>query len=145
MVSDNFSNRLEILIKDNKTKKKDLAAAIELTPQAITEMTKGRGNPSFKTVKAIANYYHVNEQWLAYGTGEIMEPDEKYSVTGLYDKISPEEAEALRIMRECPEALSVVRMMGAVDADTQKDIQRIAETEKRTFEKLQQLRELKSA
>lgn len=75
----------------------------------------------------------------------IAESEAIYAVSKVIEGISSEEAEALRIMRECPEALSVVRMMGAVDNDTQKDIQRIAETEKRTFEKLRQLQELKRA
>lgn len=74
MVIDLFCNRLELLIKENKTKKKDLAAAIGLTPQAITEMVKGRSKPSLHTIRSIALYYHVNEEWLEFGTGEIMEP-----------------------------------------------------------------------
>jgi transcriptional regulator with XRE-family HTH domain len=75
----------------------------------------------------------------------IAETTPVYAVSKVIEGLTPEEAEAIRIMRECPEALSVVRMMGAVDSDTQKDIQRIAETEKRTFEKLQQLQDLKKA
>ena len=68
-----FSKRLEILIKENKTKKKDLAEAIGLTPAAITEMVKGRSKSTLPTIRAIAAYYHVNPVWLEYGTGEIME------------------------------------------------------------------------
>jgi SOS-response transcriptional repressor LexA len=75
----NFSSRLEILIKENKTKKKDLAAAIGLTPSAITDMVKGRSNSTTPTRRAIANYYHVSEEWLEYGTGEIMEPQSGYN------------------------------------------------------------------
>jgi len=36
--------------------------------------------------------------------------------------MSPEEVESLRIIRESPAALSVVRIMGTVDADTRRRI-----------------------
>jgi transcriptional regulator with XRE-family HTH domain len=39
------------LIKENKTKKKDLAEAVNLSPSMITDMVKGRGNPSLKTIR----------------------------------------------------------------------------------------------
>ena len=59
-----FCNRLELLLKENKTKKKDLAASIGLSASAITEMVKNRSNPSLNTIRAIARYFHVNEEWL---------------------------------------------------------------------------------
>lgn len=74
MALDIFSTRLELLLKENKTKKKVLAVAIGLTPSAITEMVKGRSNPSLHTIRSIALYYHVSEEWLEHGTGEIMAP-----------------------------------------------------------------------
>jgi len=60
----------------------------------------------------------------------VAEPPTVYGITTIHQALTPGEAEALRIMRECPEALAVVRMMGDVDSDTQKDILRIAEKEK---------------
>ena len=141
----NFSNRLELLIKENKTKKKDLAAAIGMAPSSITDMVKGRNNSTTPVIRAIAGYYHVNPDWLETGAGEVMEPDERFAVTQLFDQISPAEAEALRIMRECPEALAVVRMMGDMDSDTQKDIQRIAEKEKRLQDLIREQENKKTA
>jgi len=70
----NFANRLEMLIKENKTKKKVLAAAIGMSASSITEMVKGRNNSTTPTIRAIAGFYHVNPEWLEHGTGEIMEP-----------------------------------------------------------------------
>jgi transcriptional regulator with XRE-family HTH domain len=84
-------------------------------------------------------------QKLQNALGIVSEQETIYAASRVMEAVSRAEAEALRIMRECPEALAVVQMMGAVDSDTQKDIQRIAETEKRTFEKLQLLQELKKA
>lgn len=71
----NFANRLKILINENKTKKKDLAEAIGLTPSAITNLVKEWSKPSTVTIKSIAAYYHVNPEWLEHGTGEIMATD----------------------------------------------------------------------
>jgi transcriptional regulator with XRE-family HTH domain len=64
-----FSNRLTLLLKENRIRKNKLAEEIGLTPQAITHMTKGRSNPSPQTIKSIARFFKVTEDWLEYGTG----------------------------------------------------------------------------
>lgn len=53
-----------------------------------------------------------------------------YGVTKVMEGLTPDEAVVLRIIRECPEALSVVQMMGAMDRDTQKRVQDRVEEQK---------------
>lgn len=100
-----FCNRLEILIKENKTKKKDLAKEVGVTPAAITNLVKGYSNPSLQTIKSIANYYHVSEEWLAYGAGDkIMADAPQFKPEVFYEKMSPDEIELLKYFRQlCPE------------------------------------------
>jgi len=108
-----FSNRLEILIKENKTKKKDLAEAVNLSPSMITDMVKGRGNPSLKTIRSIANYYSVREEWLEYGTLPIYPEEPQYKPEVFYEKMAPEELELLKYYRQlCPDQkLMIIPMM----------------------------------
>lgn len=119
-----FSNRLEILIKENKTKKKDLAEAVNLSPSMITDMVKGRGNPSLKTIRSIANYYRVREEWLEYGTLPIYPEEPQYKAEAFYDKLTPEELELLKYYRQlCPDQkLMIIPMMrGLLNSPTKSE------------------------
>jgi transcriptional regulator with XRE-family HTH domain len=69
---DNFPNRLESLIKSTNSKKNRLAENIGLTPQAITQMTKGKSKPSPQTLKSLAREFDVSEQWLETGEGPML-------------------------------------------------------------------------
>ncbi|MGE0919467.1 helix-turn-helix domain-containing protein [Trichlorobacter lovleyi] len=82
MELNNFHNRLESLIKERKVKKKDLAVAVDLSAGMITDMTKGRGKPSLRTIKSLSEYFNVSEEWLAYGAGE---KHPQFKVTTIYD------------------------------------------------------------
>lgn len=111
-----FSNRLEILIKENKTKKKDLAAVIGLTPGAITNMIKGWSNPSLNTIRAIARYYRVNEEWLEHGTGERMEP-----VPTVAEQIGEGYSEAVKLMADYAE----MKLKGRTSEERLKEVEEI--------------------
>lgn len=118
---DKFCNRLEILIKENKTKKRDLADAINKSPQAITEMVKDRMNPSLDTIRAIARYYGVSEEWLEHGSGQkIMEESPGYVPSVFYEKLDPAELEVLKLLRDSPEIQTIVKALG-VSKEVQQD------------------------
>jgi transcriptional regulator with XRE-family HTH domain len=99
MELNNFHNRLESLIKERGVKKKDLAAAVDLSAGMITDMTKGRGKPSLRTISALSEYFNVSEEWLAYGAGE---KQPHYEVTKIYEPQAnrPHMSEALRRLNE---------------------------------------------
>lgn len=116
-----FCNRLEILIKENKTKKRDLAEEIGKSPQSITEMVKGRMNPSLETIRAIARFYKVSEEWLEHGSGhKIMEESPGYAPSVFYEKLDPAESEVLKLLRDSPEIQTIVKVLG-VSKDAQQD------------------------
>ncbi len=117
----NFCNRLEILIKENKTKKKDLAKEVGVTPAAVTNLVKGYSNPSLQTIKSIASYYRVSEEWLAYGAGEQMVDAPKFQPEVFYEKLDPAELELLKLLRESPEIQTIVKALG-VDKEAHQDL-----------------------
>lgn len=99
-------NRIAVMIGEDQTK--------------ISRLLSGKTKkPDFEVVEKLRG-----------ALGMVSEPATGYGISTTPQALTPGEAEALRIMRECPEALAVVRMMGDVDSDTQKDILRIAEKEK---------------
>ena len=71
----------------------------------------------------------------------VTEQPTRYAVASVVEGLSPAEYEMIKIARECPEAVAVVRMMGAVDSDTQKDIQRVAEKEKLMYDLMKERRD----
>lgn len=75
----------------------------------------------------------------------VSEQQASYGVTQVIEGLTPEEYEMIMIARKCPEAVAVVRMMGAVDSDTQKDIQRGTEKEKLMFDLKKERRERRFA
>lgn len=126
-VDEYFCNRLKLLIGNKRGEKSSLARSISVKPATIGEMLANRSRPSERTLCAIAEHFRVNEEWLAYGIGN---KDRSFTVTEIIQKLTPEEQNVLRIVRECPEALSVIQMMGDMDRDTQKRVQDRVEEQK---------------
>lgn len=109
---DNFAKRLGLLIKENDATQKELAEAIGMSPQSITEMKKGRSETTKPVVRAIADFYKVNEEWLEYGTGEMMAEAPKFQPEVFYEKLGPGELELLKLLRESPEIQTIVKVLG---------------------------------
>lgn len=92
----------------------------------------------------------IRIEFLETGTGEmftsplVAEASPAYGVTQTIQGLTLEETELIRIARECPEAAAVVRMMGAVDSDTQANIYHDAEKEKRMYDLIKELQDKKA-
>ena len=102
--SENFPTRLKNLISEAGIKKSELAKNLGIGPSAITQMIKGDSGASKRTIKALADFFSVSEEWLEHGTGEKRKPSsarQEHSV--LYDQLSPEEQEFLRRFRSLDE------------------------------------------
>lgn len=59
-----FSAKLLRLLKDNKTQQKDLAKAIGVSPQAVSQYVKGLTFPDIEKAKRIADYFNVGIGYL---------------------------------------------------------------------------------
>lgn len=66
--------RLKELRKTLRLSGEKFGKNIGLTKFAISKIEKGVSTPTEQTIKSICREYHVNEEWLRYGTGEMFEP-----------------------------------------------------------------------
>lgn len=66
-----FSERLSALIEVLDIKKVRFAERIKVDQSYITQLTKGRNEPSDRVVAAICREFHVNETWLRNGEGDM--------------------------------------------------------------------------
>ena len=123
-----------------------VAEALGMKPVAFSER-KTRNSAPVDKILLWCHYESINPDYILLGEGPatVAEPLSGYRVVGAVQELTPVEYEMIRIARECPEAVAVVRMMGAVDSDTQKDIQRGAEKEKLMFDLKKERQERKTA
>lgn len=63
--------RIQQLIDELGIKKIEFAKKINVSPAFVSEMCSGRKNISDRTVVDICNKFHVSEDWLRYGEGEM--------------------------------------------------------------------------
>ena len=68
-----MNNRIRELRKSLGMTQRNFGLAIGLTQNAITLMETGKRNISDFSVRNICREFHVNEEWLRYGTGEMFE------------------------------------------------------------------------
>lgn len=61
---DTFSRRLAELMRQRGTKQKDLADALNVRAQTVSQYTTGRTTPDYDTLCQIARYYDVSLDWL---------------------------------------------------------------------------------
>ena len=63
--------RIQQLIDELGIKKIEFAKKINVSPAFVSEMCSGRKNISDRTIVDICHKFHVNEDWLRYGEGEM--------------------------------------------------------------------------
>lgn len=70
----NFAERLEALMKNNDLNGKKLAAALGVTPTAVTRYKQGR-IPGAEELLKLAKILHVSPYWLVSGRGSKSGPE----------------------------------------------------------------------
>lgn len=84
--------RFKILRKDTGLTQKDFAARVGLSQNFIAQIESGSKVPSDRTVFDICRIFHVNEEWLRTGEGEMYDlPEDRTAaiVADLLDRNSP--------------------------------------------------------
>ncbi len=105
----------------DKTYEYEIGQLLDIERTALSQRKK-RGSVPVDKVVNLCREYGFDVNWVL--TGDFSDPVAVRNTTyGEQLELTPEEMDALRIMRRCPEAVAVVRMMGAMDGDTQKNIQ----------------------
>jgi transcriptional regulator with XRE-family HTH domain len=121
--------------KASKLTLRELGSKVGTSAGNLSDIENGKSVPGGELLISIQRTLNINI---------VGESEQKYEVAQVVQGLTPAEYEMIRIARECPEAVAVVRMMGAVDSDTQKDIQHDVEKAKRIFDKMKELQERKA-
>jgi transcriptional regulator with XRE-family HTH domain len=66
-----YGERLEHIREDHGLTIKAMAASVKVSPQTWRNYELDRTFPSMDTIYALCGIYHVNEEWLSSGTGEM--------------------------------------------------------------------------
>lgn len=64
LIKDLFIERLNLLMKENKTTKQALGNAIGVSRPAVSQFANGRNLPSIEKLAAIADYFNVSIDYL---------------------------------------------------------------------------------
>lgn len=72
-----MNERIKELRKSLNMTQEAFGAKIGITLAAVSNIEKGRSNPSNQVVLAICREFHVREGWLRSGEGEMMEQLDK--------------------------------------------------------------------
>lgn len=84
--------RFKILRKDTGLTQKDFAARVGLSQNFIAQIESGSKVPSDRTVSDICRIFHVNEDWLRTGEGDMYDLPENQTaaiVSDLLEDDSP--------------------------------------------------------
>lgn len=87
-----MKERFKILRKDTGLTQKDFAARVGLSQNFIAQIESGSKVPSDRTVSDICRIFHVNEDWLRTGEGEMYDlPEDRTAaiVSDLLEDDSP--------------------------------------------------------
>ena len=72
-----INERIEFLIKKLGLKKVQFAETLNITPSYVTRLIAGKGQPSPRLIEDMARKFHVREEWLREGKGEMFAPQDE--------------------------------------------------------------------
>lgn len=70
-----FSERLNFFINSSKLKQKDIAVKLRVTTKHLSQLVRGRANPSGKLLEDLEKFFNLNLKWLETGEGEMFRAD----------------------------------------------------------------------
>lgn len=70
-MDNSINDRIRIFITNNGLKNIDVAHALNVNPSFISHLISGKRNASDRTIADICRVYHVREEWLREGKGEM--------------------------------------------------------------------------
>lgn len=133
-----FGERIRLFRKHLGLTLERFAQPLSIKGNTVSDYERGKARASEAVLRELETHYQINRVWYETGEGAMRLP-----ITGTSQEqshfsessrpavdLTPEELEMIRIARECPEVVSVVRLMGEMDRDAQKAIQSRAEEKK---------------
>lgn len=71
MLSETIGDRILLVIEANNLKKVEFARVLNINQSYVTQLIKGRNQPSDRLIEDICQKYNINETWLKTGEGEM--------------------------------------------------------------------------
>jgi len=71
MLSETIGDRILLVIEANNLKKVEFARVLNINQSYVTQLIKGRNQPSDRLIEDICQKYNINEEWLKTGEGEM--------------------------------------------------------------------------
>lgn len=71
MLSETIGDRILLVIEVNNLKKVEFARVLNINQSYVTQLIKGRNQPSDRLIEDICQKYNINEEWLKTGEGEM--------------------------------------------------------------------------
>ena len=71
MLSETIGERILLVIEANNLKRVEFARILNINQSYVTQLIKGRNQPSDRLVEDICQKYNINETWLKTGEGEM--------------------------------------------------------------------------
>ena len=71
MLSETIGERILLVIEANNLKRVEFARTLNINQSYVTQLIKGRNQPSDRLVEDICQKYNINETWLKTGEGEM--------------------------------------------------------------------------
>lgn len=66
-----MKDRISLIIETRNIKRSAFARAIKVAPASVTQMCSGQIKPSNQTIELICREFHVREEWLRTGEGDM--------------------------------------------------------------------------
>lgn len=100
-----MGERLEMLLKENGVKQKELASAIGVLDNMVSYFVRGTRTPNVKQIMAIADFFGVSADYLL-GRTDVKTTDTSIKEISEYTGLSEENIEALHRSKESSEPLN---------------------------------------
>ena len=71
MLSETIGDRILLVIEANNLKKVEFARVLNINQSYVTQLIKGRNQPSDRLIEDICQKYNINEELLKTGEGEM--------------------------------------------------------------------------
>ena len=83
-----FKERLALVIKESGCNKTKFAERLNISQAFLSQMCSGVRSPSDRTISDICREFHINENWLRTGVGEMKsETTQREKIAGFFTDV----------------------------------------------------------
>ena len=79
-----MKDRIKIVRNSLHMSQTDFAKSLSVSRSAVCKMESGENSPSDQTIALICKEFHVNEEWLRTGSGEMLKKRSKNQEIGYF-------------------------------------------------------------